>query len=626
MGVISNGVYALAPQKGGRDVKMFKCWGFIMHANVAADVLQIIVFLVILTLLAGPLGRYMARVYQGERTFLTPVIGAVERLFYRVCGIQAEAEMDWKQYAASLLIFSAIGFAVTFLILVLQGYLPFNPGRFPGFSWDLALNTAISFLTNTNWQAYSGESAASYFTQVFALMVHQFYSAAAGMSIAIALIRGIIRRKSGTIGNFWVDMTRGVLYILLPLSFLFALVLVSQGVIQNFSPYKQVRLLEPYSYEKPKLDAKGNQITGVLGKPAMETVTVTHQTLPMGPVATQEAIKELGTNGGGFFNANSAHPFENPTPLSNVLEILALLIISASLPITFGSMAGKKRQGWAIYAAMMAVFIIATGMMYWAEYTGNPLVQRLGVQGAYMEGKDIRFGLGGSVLFSVATTSTSCGAVNNMHDSLTPLGGMVPLTLMLLGEEVFGGVGSGLYTMLAFVIISVFISGLMIGRIPEYLGKKIEATEMWMSVIIVLTSGILVLIFTSIALITRAGVSAMGNPGPHGLTEVLYAFASTSNNNGSAFAGLNANTLFYNLTTSIAMIMGRFGPAIAALAMAGSLAKKKYVPPSSGTLPTDQLTFILWLVSVIIIVGALTFFPALSLGPIVEHMMMTGGR
>jgi K+-transporting ATPase ATPase A chain len=597
-----------------------------MHINVMADVVQIVLFLVILTLLAGPLGRYMARVYQGERTFLMPVFGPLEKLFYRVCGIKRDAEMNWKQYATALLVFSFIGFVAIFLILMLQGYLPFNPEKFPGFSWNLALNTAVSFLTNTNWQAYSGESAASYFTQVIALQVHQFYSAAAGMVVAIALIRGIVRRKSDTIGNFWVDMTRSVLYILLPISFLFALVLVSQGVIQNFSSYKQVRLLQPYTYENPKLDANGNRIKGAQGKPVMETVTVTQQTLPMGPVASQEAIKELGTNGGGWFNANSAHPFENPTPLSNVLEILVLLIISAALPITFGRMAGKKKEGWAIYTAMMAIFVIALGVMYWAEYTGNPLVQRLGVQGTYMEGKEVRFGLGGSVLFSVSTTATACGAVNNMHDSLTPIGGMVPLTLILLSEEVFGGVGSGLYTMLAFVIISVFVSGLMIGRIPEYLGKKVEATEMWMSIIVVLASGVLVLIFTSIALITKAGVSAMANPGPHGLSEVLYAFASMSNNNGSAFAGINAGTLFYTLTGSIAMIGGRYAPAVAALAMAGSLAKKKYVPPSPGTLPTDQLTFIIWLVSVILIVGALTFFPALSLGPIVEHMMMIGGR
>ncbi len=597
-----------------------------MHAHVIADVLQIIAFLIVLTLLAGPLGRFMAKVYQGERTFLAPVFGPLERLFYRVCGINKDEEMDRKRYAVSLVVFSVIGFVVTFLILLLQGYLPFNPEKFPGFSWSLALNTAVSFLTNTNWQAYSGESAASYFTQVIALMVHQFYSAAAGMAVAIALIRGIIRKRSDTIGNFWVDMTRGILYILLPLSLIFALVLVSQGVIQNLSPYKQVKLVEPYTYNKPVLDAGGNQVKDAKGNPETQRSTVTEQTLPMGPVASQEAIKEIGTNGGGWFNANSAHPFENPTPLSNVLEILAMLAIAAALPITFGHMAGKKKEGWAVFAAMMAVFVVALGVMYWAEYTGNPLAQNLGVQGAYMEGKEVRFGLGGSVLFSVSTTAAACGAVNNMHDSLTPIGGMVPLTLILLGEEVFGGVGSGLYTMLAFVIIAVFVSGLMIGRIPEYLGKKVEATEMWMSVVIVLTSGALVLIFTSIALITKAGVDAMGNPGPHGLTEVLYAFASTSNNNGSAFAGINAGALFYTLTTSVAMIMGRYAPAIAALAMAGSLAKKKYVPPSPGTLPTDQITFILWLVAVVLIVGALTFFPALSLGPIVEHMMMLGGR
>jgi K+-transporting ATPase ATPase A chain len=532
--------------------------------------------------------------------------------------------MDWKQYATAMLAFNIIGMVVLFAILMLQEHLPLNPQGFSGFSWHLAFNTAVSFVTNTNWQAYSGESAASYFSQVFGLAVQNFVSSATGMAILIALIRGIARRTAETIGNFWVDLCRSVLYIFLPIAFLAALVLVSQGVIQNFSPYKSVPLMESVSYEKTKLDVNGNEVKGANGKPLSETVVVKDQVLPMGPVASQEAIKELGTNGGGFFNANSSHPFENPSPFTNFLEIFLILIIPAGLTYTFGRMAGDTKQGWAIYTAMFLLFALALGSMYLAELHGNPLVQKLGIEGFHMEGKDVRFGLGGSVLFSTSTTATSCGAVNNMHDSLTPLGGMVSLVLILLSEVVFGGVGSGLYTMLAFVVIAVFTAGLMIGRTPEYLGKKIEVTEMWMSVITVLTAGVFVLTFMSIALITQGGSSSIANPGPHGLSEVLYAFASASNNNGSAFAGLNANTVFYNVMTALAMLGGRFVPAVAILAMAGSLAKKKYVPPSLGTLPTHQLPFIVWLMVVVLIVGALTYFPALALGPIVEHMIMQG--
>jgi K+-transporting ATPase ATPase A chain len=471
---------------------------------------------------------------------------------------------------------------------------------------DLAFNTAVSFVTNTNWQAYSGESAASYLTQMSGLAVQNFLSAATGLCIAIALIRGFTRHTSQTIGNFWQDMTKSVLYILLPISIIAALLLVSQGVIQNFDPYANSSLVQPIQ--------------------TSDGQSISNQMIPMGPIASQEAIKELGTNGGGPFNANSAHPFENPNPLTNFLEILLILIIPFSLTYTFGRFAGNTRQGWALFAAMMMLFIIFLGVMYWSEYSGNPLVQKLGVNGSYMEGKEVRFGIGSTVLFAVSTTATSTGAVNAMHDSLTPIGGMVTMMLMLLSEDIPGGVGSGLYTILAFAIIAVFIAGLMIGRTPEYLGKKIEVFEMWTSVLIVLTSGILVLLFVAVALVISAGVSSILNPGPHGLSEILYAFASVANNNGSAFAGLNANTLFYNLTTAIAMLIGRFVPAIAALAMAGSLAKKKYIPPSIGTLPTHQITFVLWLAVVILIVGALTFFPALSLGPIVEHMIMHGGQ
>jgi len=575
------------------------------NSEILFDLMQISVLLIILTLLVKPLGSYMARVYQGERTFLSRLLSPLERLLYRVAGVDRDREMNWKEYAIAMLLFNGLGMLVLLAILMLQGFLPLNPEKFSGFSWDLALNTAVSFVTNTNWQAYSGEAAASYFSQVLGLMVQQFLSAGSGMALLIALVRGFARHTAETLGNFWVDLTRGTLYILLPISLIAAIFLVSQGVIQNFSPYVKTALIQEVK------DAKGS--------------VVQEQTLPMGPVASQQAIKELGTNGGGFFNANSAHPFENPTPLTNFVEILLILLIPASLTYTFGRLVGSTRQGWAVYAAMMILFISALGAMYWAEANGNPLVAKLGTQGIYMEGKEVRFGLGGSVLFSTATTGTSCGAVNNMHDSLTPIGGMVPLWLILLGEIVPGGVGSGLYTMLAFVVIAVFVAGLMIGRTPEYLGKKIEIREMWMSVIIVLTAGIVVLLFVAIALLVPSGVKAMANPGPHGLSEVLYAFASTANNNGSAFAGLNANTVFYNLMTALAMLLGRFAPKVAVLAMAGSLVRKKYTPPSAGTLPTDQVAFILWLVLVIWIIGALTFFPALALGPLVEHLIMQGG-
>ncbi len=570
------------------------------------DIGVMLFFLIVLTLLVKPLGTYMTNVFQDKRTFLSPILITLENLIYKVAGIKQDEEMDWKEYAKALLLFNGLGLIVLFLILLLQGILPLNPQGFPGFPLDLAFNTAVSFVTNTNWQAYSGESTASYLTQMSGLAVQNFLSAATGMCIAIALMRGFTRHTSQTIGNFWQDMTKSLLYILLPISIIAALLLVSQGVIQNFDPYTNSPLLQPFQTPDGR--------------------SFNNQTLPMGPVASQEAIKEFGTNGGGFFNANSAHPFENPTPLTNFLEILLILLIPFSLTYTFGRFTCNTRQGWALYATIMMLFIVFLGVMYWSEYNGNPLVQSLGVNGSYMEGKEVRFGISGSVLFAVSTTATSSGAVNTMHDSLTPIGGMVAMLLILLGEVLPGGVGSGLYTILAFAIIAVFIAGLMIGRTPEYLGKKIEVFEMWMSVLIVLTSGILVLIFVSIALVTHAGISSILNPGPHGLSEILYAFASVANNNGSAFAGLNANTLFYNLVTAIAMIIGRFVPAVATLAMAGSLSKKKYIPPGIGTLPTHQITFVLWLAVVILIVGALTFFPALSLGPIVEHMIMYAGQ
>jgi K+-transporting ATPase ATPase A chain len=560
---------------------------------------QAAIFLAILLLCVKPVGTFMAAVYQGERTILSPALAPVERLLYRLCGIDPAHEMDWKRYAAAMLLFNAVCFASLFALLLGQQLLPLNPQRLAGFAWPLALNTAVSFTTNTNWQNYGGEQTASYFTQMVGFTVHNFVSAATGMATAIALVRGFVRRKTAGLGNFWVDLTRGTLYILLPLSLVASLLLVSQGVIQNVKTYENTT--------------------------PMESVPGREVLIPMGPVASQEAIKELGTNGGGFFNANSAHPFENPTPLANFLEMLLILLIPTGLTYTYGRMAGNTRQGWALLAAMFALFVLALGTLYAAESRGNPLVAKLGVQGAYLEGKETRFGVVNSVLFATATTATSCGAVNAMHDSLTPLGGLVPLGLILLGEVVFGGVGTGLYTMFAFVVVAVFIAGLMIGRTPEYLGKKIEVREMWLSIVTVLIAGVLVLIFSGVAMVLPAGVAAMANPGAHGLSEVLYGFASMANNNGSAFGGLNGNTLFYNLIGALAMLIGRYVPAVAMLALAGSLAEKKFVPPSLGTLPTDQAPFVLWLILVIVIVGALTFFPALAMGPLVEHLALTGG-
>jgi len=569
------------------------------------DLQQTILFFAILLLLIRPLGGYMARVYQGERTLLSPLLIPCESLFYRISGVNKDEEMDWRHYAGAMLLFNLMGFLALLVLLLVQHLLPLNPQGMSAFSWPSALNSAVSFTTNTNWQAYSGESAAGYLTQMAGFTVQNFVSAATGMAIVIALIRGFARRKSALVGNFWVDLSRTILYILLPLALIAALILVSQGVIQNLKPYQTVPLMQP---------------TG------SDTVVVSEVTIPMGPAASQEAIKELGTNGGGFFNANSAHPYENPTPLSQMLEILLILLIPGSLTHTFGKMVGNTRQGWALLAVMLLLLVTAFGVMQWAETGSTPQLTQLGITGGNMEGKEVRFGLAATSLFEVATTATSCGAVSAMHDSLTPMGGLVPLSLILLGEIVFGGVGSGLYTMLAFAVIAVFVSGLMIGRTPEYLGKKIEVREMWMAIITILTAGIMVLILSGIAMITPAAVASMANPGAHGLSEVLYAMASMANNNGSAFAGLNANTNFYNLLGSLAMLIGRFVPAVAILAMAGSLAGKKYVPPSLGTLPTDKAPFAIWLLLVILIVGALTFFPALALGPIVEQLTMPGGN
>ena len=566
---------------------------------------MMLIFLVVMTLLVKPLGLYISNVYQGKRTFLSRVLGPLERFLYRITGINPEVEMNWKQYAIAMLLFNGLGLLTLLGILIFQGFLPLNPQNFPGLSLDLAINTAVSFITNTNWQAYAGESSVSYFTQMAGLAVQNFLSAATGLCILIVLIRGFARKSSQTIGNFWIDMTRSVLYILLPLCIILSIVLVSQGVIQNFSPYIHSSLFQPIQTSEGK--------------------TISEQVLPMGPVASQEAIKMLGTNGGGFFNANSAHPFENPTSLSNILEILAILLIPAALTYVFGSMVGDTRQGWAIYCTMMVIFVVALGTIYFAEFKGTSIMNSKYISGYYMEGKEMRFGLGGSSLFATATTAVSCGAVNSVHDSLTPIGGMVTLLLISLGEVVFGGVGSGLYTMLAFVVIAVFVAGLMIGRIPDYLGKKIEPPEMWMSVLIVLAPTFLVLILVTIALVAPAGLASILNPGPHGLTEILYAYTSMANNNGSAFAGLNANTVFYNLTGALVMLLGRFIPALAVLFMADSFARKRYTPPSAGTLKTYGIAFIVWLAFIILVVGALSFFPAIAAGPIIEHLLMLHG-
>ena len=567
------------------------------------DVLQTSVLFTALLILAKPLGNFMAHVYQGERTLLSPVLVPCEQLIYRFCGVNRDEEMDWKGYALAMLLFNLVGMTVLLALLLAQHLLPLNPQALPALAWPQALNAAVSFTTNTNWQSYSGEVSASYLTQAAGFTVQNFVSSATGMAMVVALIRGLSRRRNAHIGNFWVDLCRSILYILLPLSLIAALLLVSQGVIQNFSPARTV----------PLVQASGN------GTSSGEVI------LPMGPVASQEAIKELGTNGGGFFNANSAHPFENPTPFSLLLEILLILLIPASLTHTFGRMVGNTRQGWTLLAVMLLLLALAFGLLQWAETSGIPQLNALGLEGGNMEGKEVRFGLAGTNLFAVATTATSCGAVAAMHDSLTPLGGLAPLSLILLGEIVFGGVGSGLYTMLAFTVVAVFVSGLMIGRTPEYLGKKIEVTEMWLSMVIILSAGVLVLVFSALAAITPSAVASVANPGAHGLSEILYAFASMANNNGSAFAGLNANTNFYNLLGALVMLLGRYVPAVAVLAMAGNLAEKKYVPPSLGTLPTDKAPFALWLTLVIILVGALTFFPILALGPIVEHLIMRGG-
>ena len=538
--------------------------------------------------------------------------------------------MNWKVYAIAMMLFNVLGLLVVYLLQRMQGFLPLNPQGFGAVSPDSSWNTAVSFATNTNWQGYGGETTMSYLTQMLALTTQNFVSAATGMAIVIAMIRGIVRHTAKTIGNFWVDLTRTVLYILLPLAFVLALVLVSQGVVQTFSQYKTASLLQATSYQRPKTDASGNPVKDASGNPVMETIPLTQQVLAVGPAASQIAIKQLGTNGGGFFNVNSAHPFENPTPLSNFLEMLSILLIPAALCYTFGKMVGDTRQGWAILAAMTIIFVVLLSVTVWAEGTGNPAVASLGVDikqstinpGGNMEGKEVRFGVANSALWATATTAASNGSVNSMHDSNMPLGGMIPMWLIHLGEVIYGGVGSGLYGMLAFVIVAVFVAGLMVGRTPEYLGKKIEAYEMKMASLILLIPVFTALVGTAIGVMTAAGQAGVLNPGPHGFSEILYAFSSATGNNGSAFAGLSVNTPFYNTALGIIMFFARYWLAIPALAIGGSLALKKKVPAGAGTLPTHTPLFIFWLIAVVIIVGALGFLPALALGPIVEHLMI----
>ena len=587
-------------------------------------ILQICLYLVVLVALIKPLGTYMAKVYEGERCGLDRIVGPLERLIYRLLGIKPDYEMSWKGYAGAAILFKLAFLFLLYAIMRLQDILPLNPQNFSAVSPDLAFNTAVSFITNTNWQSYGGESTMSYLTQTMGLSVQNFVSAAQGMAVLVAVIRGFTRRTAGSIGNFWVDVTRTVLYILLPLSLIMAVFLVSQGMVQSFGPYKNVPIVQTIIYDNPKLDEKGNPIKDGSGNSVTEKAEMKEQSIPLGPVASQIAIKQLGTNGGGFFNVNSAHPFENPTPLSNFMEMLAILLIPASLCYTFGKMVKDKRQGWALLAAMFVIFVPLLLICYSAEQAGNPLLIAIGVDGSggNMEGKELRFGVANSALWATATTAASNGSVNSMHDSFSPLGGLVPMILIQLGEIVFGGVGSGLYGMIAFAVVAVFIAGLMVGRTPEYLGKKIEAFEVKMAAIVILVPCCFVLLGTAIASVTSAGVSSISNPGPHGFSQMLYAFSSMANNNGSAFAGLNANTVFYNTLGGIAMLFGRFWTMIPMLAIAGSLAAKKSVPPGAGTLPTHTPLFVVLLVGVIIIVAALTFFPALGLGPIAEHLML----
>lgn len=582
---------------------------------------QIGLFFVLVALIAYPLGIYMANVFERRKTFLDPVLGPIERTLYRLTGVAADEEMHWIGYGRAMLLFSVVSMLILYLIERIQHWLPWNPQHLPGVPALLAFNTAASFTANTNWQSYVPETTMSYLTQMAGLAYHNFTSAAVGIALAIALVRGISRREQKTIGNFWVDMTRAILWVLLPGSIVLAFALISQGVVQNLRPYDTAHLLQ--SQQVSATDSSGKPVTQA----------VTTQTIAQGPVASQEAIKMLGTNGGGFFNTNSAHPFENPTPLSNLLEMLAIFAIPAGLTVTLGRMTGSPRHGWAVFAAMSVLFVAGVTTAYWAEAQGNPLMHGVDQHvsatqaGGNMEGKEVRFGIANSALFATVTTDASCGAVNSMHDSFTPLGGMVPLINMMLGEVVFGGVGAGLYGMLIFVILSVFIAGLMVGRTPEYLGKKIESFDVKMAMLYVLIFPTFILCFSAVTvLLPHLGLSSLANAGPHGLSEILYAFTSATANNGSAFAGLSANTNYYNMTLGLAMLGGRFLMIIPMLAIAGNLAQKKITPPSAGTFPVTTPLFAILLTGIILIVGALTFFPALTLGPVLEHLLLYAGK
>jgi potassium-transporting ATPase potassium-binding subunit len=590
---------------------------------------QILLFLVLIFLVTKPMGIFMTHVFSREKTFMDPVLRPIERLLYRLTGVDENHEMRWTEYAICMLLFSLVSMIVLYLMQRLQGYLPFNPQKFAAVSpTHVAFNTAASFTTNTNWQAYAGETTMSYFTQMAGLAYHNFVSAAVGISLAIAFIRGIARRQMQTIGNFWVDLVRSSLWVLLPFCVIGALVLVSQGAVQNLKPYDTAKLVEPMQVQKTSSD--GKPMLDANGKPVMETLTT--QTIAQGPVASQEIIKEFGTNGGGFFNANSAHPFENPTPFSNLLELFCIFAISAGLTYTLGRMTGSQRHGWAVWAAMAILFLAGVTTAYWAEARGNPLLagtnQKVTAQqaGGNMEGKEVRFGIANSALFATVTTDASCGAINGWHDSYTPLGGMVPLVNIMLSEVIFGGVGAGMYGMLIYIVLAVFIAGLMVGRTPEYLGKKIEAYDVKMAMLVVLVFPLVILSFAAISSVEPFGISSISNPGPHGFSQILYAFTSGAGNNGSAFGGLTANTPWYDTTIAFDMLLGRFFMIIPMLAIAGNLAQKKYVPPSLGTFPVTTPLFTVLLIGVILIVGALTFFPALSLGPILEHLLLVAGK
>jgi potassium-transporting ATPase potassium-binding subunit len=599
--------------------------------------LQILFFLALILGVTKPMGVFITHVFNRQRTFLDPVLKPIERVIYKLTRVDAEHEMRWTEYAVAMLLFSFVSMLALYLIQRLQGSLPFNPQHLPGvdsaISTGSSFNTAASFTSNTNWQSYVPEVTMSYLTQMAGLAYHNFISAAVGISLAIAFIRGIARREMETIGNFWVDLTRSVLWVLLPFCIVGALVLVSQGMIQNLKAYDTAKIVDPQIIEVEKKDAAGNVVTNADGTNVKEKQIASEQVIAQGPLASQEVIKQWGTNGGGFFNANSAHPLENPTPFTNLIALFSIFAISAGLTYTLGSMTGSPKHGWAVWAAMAVLFLAGVTTAYWAEARGNPLL--VGTDqtasstqsGGNMEGKEVRFGIANSALFATVTTDASCGAVNSMHDSFTPLGGMVPLVNIMLSEVIFGGVGAGMYGILIYIVLAVFIAGLMVGRTPEYLGKKIEAYDVKMAMLVVLVFPLTILVFSAISMVAPTfGTSQLNNAGPHGLSEILYAFSSGTANNGSAFAGISANTLWYNTTIGMAMLVGRFFMIIPMLAIAGNLARKKLVPPSLGTFPVTTPLFTTLLVSVIVIVGALTFFPALSLGPIVEHLLMQAGQ